>query len=523
MTEQTAVPDSGGYIEDPALKRNILITMCLALMAVIASMSGLNVAQQELALEFQASQSQILWIINAYVLALAAFLMPIGAIGDRWGRKPVLLVGLALFGVASLAGALAGSIGFMTASRAVAGLAAAMIMPVTLSVVTSSFPPEERIQAIGIWAGVAGGGGMVGMFVSSFMVDYLSWRWSFALPIVLVLVAFTLTMRVVPNSREAVTHPFDLIGSILSAVAIGGLVLGIHEGPEVGWTKPITLAGLIVGVLAAIAFVVWELRQDDPLLDVRVFSNRRLSIGSVTLLGLFAAMMGVFLVLFPYFQAVLGWSALRSASAMLPMALVMMPVSALVPKVSRAIGSHRTILMGLTISGTGFITLALMASVDGGYFSVLPGLMVIGLGIGFGMTPSTEAITAALPDAKQGVASALNDTTREIGGALGVALLGAMLAAGYKDAMTPKLEGFPEEIAGVASEGIGAAFAVAPAAGPRAPELIAAAQEAFVEGWVRSMWIGVGIIAVLIAFAVIRRPHDDPAAETDTAREIVHV
>ncbi|MGD9755005.1 MAG: MFS transporter, partial [Acidimicrobiia bacterium] len=213
--------------------------MLTALIAVIASVSGLNVAQQGLAIDLGASQGTVLWIINAYTLALAALLMPIGAIGDRWGRKPVLMAGLVLFGLAAVVAAIAPSAGVMIAARVAAGAGAAMIMPVTLSVITSSFPPEERARAIGLWAGFAGSGGMIGLFVSAFMVDVLDWRWTFVLPIVLSAVSLAVTALHVPNSREGAVHPFDTGGSVLSALAIGGLVLGIHEGPEKGWGHPL--------------------------------------------------------------------------------------------------------------------------------------------------------------------------------------------------------------------------------------------------------------------------------------------
>lgn len=517
-----AEPDD--IVRDPKQRRMVLTAMCLALMAVIASVAGLNVAQQELALDFGASQADIVWIINAYTLALAAFLMPIGAIGDRWGRKHVLLAGLVLFSLASAAAALVGTTEAMIAARAVAGLGAAMIMPVTLSVLTSTFPPDERAKAIGIWTGVAGGGGMIGMFVSAAAVDLVTWRWLFTFPIALIAVAFAISARYVPNSSEDTDHPFDVAGSILAMFAIGGLVLGIHEGPERGWSDTLTVAGLVVGVTALVGFVAWELRHENPLLDVRLFADRRLAAGSITLLSLFGVMAAIFLVLFPFFQAVLGWSALRSAAGMLPMAAVMMPTSALVPMVIARIGSQRTLLAGLALSSIGLATMALMASVDGGYLSVLPGLMIIGLGAGASMTPSTEAITTSLPDDKQGVASAMNDTTREVGTSIGVALLGSILAASYRSSIDPNLDGFPGEVAEAAREGIGAAFGVASLAGDDAPRLIRTAQEAFVDAWVNSMWIGVGITTAVFLYVLVRGPRETPApaapvTSTDTGTE----
>ncbi len=498
--------DADDVVRDPVRRRMILIAMCLALMAVIASVAGLNVAQEKLALDLGASQSEILWIINAYGLALAAFLMPIGAIGDRWGRKYVLLIGLVTFAGASVAAASAGSVELLILARAVAGVGAAMIMPVTLSVITSTFPPEDRAQAIGIWTGVAGGGGMIGIFVSAVMVDLVSWRWLFTFPIALIVGAFVLAVRYVPNSSEDIEHPFDVGGSVLSIFAIGGLVLGIQQGPEQGWTDPLTLAGLIVGGACATGFVMWELGRRAPLLDIRVFRDRRLAAGSITLFSLFAVMSAIFLVLFPFFQSVLGWSALQSAAGMLPLAVVMMPTSASVPKLIPRLGSRRILLIGLALSGAGLATLALTASVDGGYWAVLPGLLIIGLGAGASMTPSTEAITVSLPADKQGVASAMNDTTREVGGAIGVALLGSILAASYKSSITPKLESFPDDVATDAREGIGAAYGAAEHAGARAHELIDLAKHAFVDGWVQAMWIGVLITALVFVFILLRGP-----------------
>jgi EmrB/QacA subfamily drug resistance transporter len=493
-------------VHDPRRKRLILAAMCTALMGVVASVSGLNVAQQDLAREFGASQGAILWMINGYTVALASLLMPFGAIGDRWGRKPVLVSGLGLFFLSSVGAALAPSIAFMIAARVVAGIGASMIMPVTLSVITSTFPEEERAQAIGIWAGVAGSGGLVGLFVSSFMVDMVNWRWLFVLPAALAVVSLWLTSRAVPNSREHFEHPFDIAGSVLSFFAIGGLVLGIHEGPENGWGSPLTVAGLGVGLACLVAFIMWERRHADPLLDVSVFRNHGLSSGALTLMLLFGVMFGIFLVLFPFLQAVLGYSALKSAVSMLPMAVVMMPMSALAPQIAQRFGSRRTMLIGTGVGATGLAVLALRASVEGGYWSILPGLVIMGAGNGLAMTPSTEAITASLPVDKQGVASALNDTSREIGGAVGVALLGSILSSGYRSAIEPSLAGLPKPMAEAAAEGIGNAFGVAQKAGPAGPKIISAAQHAFVDGWTGAMWVGVAMMGIAFLYLLLAGP-----------------
>ncbi|MEU0091755.1 MFS transporter [Kribbella sp. NPDC006257] len=491
---------TGATIQDPRQRRAILLGVCIALMAVIASVSGLNVAQPQLSLEFGASQSTVLWIINIYTISLAALLLPLGALGDRWGRKPMLLAGLVVFGVASAAAGLAPSIEVMVVARFLSGVGAAMIMPVTLAVITSTFPAEERSKAIGVWTGVAGGGGLLGMYLSAVLVDFASWRWLFVLPVALVVVAMGVALRSIPNSIEE--RRFDGVGALLSVIAVVGLIFVLHEGPSAGWTAGVTLTSLVVGVVAAIAFVTWELRQAAPLLDLRLFRERGPASGSVSLLTVFGVQAGIFVVLFPYFQAVLGWSGLRATLGMMPMAVVMMLASGLAPRAAARIGARSTMASGILLAGAGLVLMATFVSVDGGYLSVLPGMLAMGLGMGLTMTPATEAITSALPPARQGVASALNDVTREFGTALGVALLGAILSAGYRAAIESRLDGIPPATAGTAREGISNALAAADGSQP----LIRAAQESFVAGWQQAMWAGVAITALLFVYVLLRGP-----------------
>jgi EmrB/QacA subfamily drug resistance transporter len=503
--------DPGGVpgepLPDARRLRTILVAVCIALMAVIASVSGLNVAQPDLAITFDASQSTVLWMINTYTLSLAALLLPFGAIGDRLGRKPMLLAGLTVFGVANAAAGLASSAEVMLAARLFGGVGAAMIMPITLAVITSTFPEEKRGQAIGVWTGVAGGGGILGMFLSAALVDVLTWRWLFCLPIALVAVAFALVLRSVPNSREESGHGFDTVGALTSVVAVVALIFVLQEGPVRGWTASATLLGLVVGVIAAIGFVAWELRRRDAaLLDVRLFGERALAGGSITLLAIFGVQAGIFVVLFPFFQAVLGWSALRSTLALMPMAVLMMLASGLAPRLTARISPRATMATGILLAGAGLALMAAIVSVDGGYPSILPGMLTMGIGMGLAMTPSTEAITGALPQGRQGVASALNDVTREFGTALGIALLGALLSSGYQNAIDSRLEGVPGGAADAAREGVANAIDAANQASTHADALIRAARESFVDGWQSAMWAGVAIMTALFVYVLARGP-----------------
>ncbi|GAB3561809.1 MFS transporter [Amycolatopsis endophytica] len=513
-----AAPVSGGSTPDARQLRAILIAVSIALMAVIASVSGLSVAQTHLAVEWGVPQTTVLWIINVYTLALAALLLPLGAIGDRLGRKPVLVAGLIVFGAASVAAGLAPSAAVMIAARVAAGVSAAMIMPVTLAVITSTFPEEKRGQAIGVWTGVAGGGGVLGMFLSALLVDVADWRWLFALPVALAVAALAMTLKSVPDSRERSAHTFDSVGAVLSALAAIGLIFALQEGPERGWTDPGSLISLAVGVAAAIAFVAWELhRRDASLLDVRLFRERGLAGGSVTLLVVFGVQAGVAVVLYPFFQAVLGWSGLASTVALMPMALTMMAASGLAPKIAAKTGARSTMTVGIALSALGLALMALFVSVDGGYLSIVGGMVAMGLGMGLAMTPSTEAITGSLPRAKQGVASALNDGTREFGTALGVAMLGGLVASGYRGAIDDELGGVPRAAADIAREGIANAVEVAPGTGAHAQGLIDTARQSFVEGWQQAMWAGVAVMGVLLVYVALRGPKGTRPAITDEA------
>ena len=513
----TPAPAMAAAPPDPAAEARrrtwILVAVCTGLIAVVASVSGLNVAQGQLAADLGATQSQLLWVINGYTIALAALLLPVGAIGDRWGRKQVLVIGLAIFAVANVAAALSSTVNQLLAARVVAGAAAAMIMPVTLSVITSTFPEEERDRAIGVWAGFAGAGGILGLLSSSIVVDNFTWPWVFAAPTLLALAALALTVAVVPRSREEQHGRFDTLGSFLSAIAVGGLVLAVHEGPEVGWSDPLTVFGLTLGVLGAAWFAWWELHVEDPLLDIRVFRNRSLASASIVLMVLFAMMMGLFLILVQFLQAVLGYSAIKASLSLMPMAAVMMPLSAMAPRIASRVGYRAMFGIGMGLFSAGLAMMAAMASVDGGYWSVFPGLMVLGVGMGLAQTPATTAITASLPVEEQGVASALNDTVREFGGALGIALVGSVLSAGYRSGLGSAPDALPPEAREAVTSGIGGAAYVAQQAGAAGEQIMVVARGAFVDGLGSALWIAAGISLLAGIAATLWTPRQAHAAD----------
>jgi EmrB/QacA subfamily drug resistance transporter len=515
-TDTVARNDAAPTITDPRRRRLVMAAVCAALVAVVAGVSGLNVAQQAIALDLGASQSQILWAINGYTVALAALLMPVGAIGDRWGRKPVLLAGLGVFALGSLVAAFATTPELLIVGRVVAGAGAAMVMPVTLSVITSSFPEEARGNAVGVWAGFAGAGGVIGLLASALIIDDLTWPWLFAIPVGMAAVAGLLAAAVVPNSHERGEGRFDTAGSILAVLAVGGIVLGIHEGPERGWSDALTIAGLVVGVGGLAGFVIRELRTAHPLLDVRVFANRALSSGIVALTVVFGIMFGIFLTLMQFMQAVLGFSAVRGAVGLLPMALVMIGLSPFAPKAAQRVGLRTMLVAGALLVGTGLVVMAVMVDIAS-YWSVVPGLLLTALGLAATMTPATTAITGSLSRGHQGVASALNDTSREIGGALGIALMGSIFNAQYRAEVGDVAGTLDPTQRKLVEDGIAGAAQVAESLGREGAPIITAARQALVDAWAGSMWVGaaiaLGAAALVVVLSLGRKGREDMAAD----------
>lgn len=499
-------------VSSPQKRRSILVGVCLALMAVIASVTGLNVAQPQVAVSLGASQSEVLWVINIYAITLAALLLPLGALGDRWGRKPVMIGGILIFAAANLLSALTPSTEMLLVARFLSGVGAALIMPVTLATITSTFPEEDRAQGVGIWTAVAGGGGILGMFLSAVLVDFLNWRWLFVLPIVLSGVALVVSMKAVPNSRETNVGRFDLVGAVVSVVMIMGVIVALHEGPGQGWASPVVLVSAIVGALATMVFVVCERRQTQPLVDLRDFRKRALSNGSLVILVWFGVQAGVFIVLFPFFQTVLGWSGLQATLGMMPMAILMMVASTLAPKLVAHLGSKLTIALGIALGALGLFLTAALVSIDQGFLSILPGMVAMGLGMGLSLTPSTEAITSSLPDSRQGVASALNDVTRELGTALGVALLGAVFASGYAQAVSTHLVGEAQAVMDAGRLGIANLLELLQSGGVSQTTILAA-REAFLQGWRQAMGLGAGILVVLMVMTLFLAPKKTPSLD----------
>jgi EmrB/QacA subfamily drug resistance transporter len=490
----------------------ILAVMCLALVMVVAGVSMLANALPSIAADLDASQSSQQWIVDAYALVLAALLLPAGALGDRFGRRRALIAGTAIFGVASALSAVAGSAGPLIGLRALTGLGAALLMPGTLSTITSVFPPEERAKAVGIWAGFAGAGGTLGILASGALLEQFWWGSIFVVSAVLATLACLGVIAFVPDTRAEEHVGLDPRGAVVSALGIGLLVLGIIEGPERGWSDPLTLTGLVAGVLFLGAFVWVELRTEEPLLDPRLFSHRGFATGSASLFLQFFAMFGFFFVSLQFLQLVLGYSTFEAALALLPMSLVILPISAVAGTMSERYGHRLVGGIGLAVSAVGFALFATLGT-GSGFWAFMLVTIVIGVGAALAMTPATNAIVASLPRAKQGVASAVNDTARELGAAFGVAVLGSAFNTGYRNSIDTHLGGLPAAVAQQAREAPAIAVQVASRL-PGGGALADAAREAFATGMRYAVLLGMALLLVGAVFVWLRG-----AARTDQARE----
>jgi EmrB/QacA subfamily drug resistance transporter len=481
----------------------ILRVMCLALMMVVAAVASLNVALPGIARDTGASQTQLQWIVDAYAIVFAALLLPAGAIGDRFGRKPLLAVGLALFGSISFAALFVHTAGTLIALRAGMGVAAALIMPVTLSVITTVFPPEERGKAVGTWVGVAAGGGVLGLLSSGLLLEFFSWPSIFALNVVLATLALAGTLAVVPATREARPPRLDPLGTLLSVAGLAAIVFGTIEGPERGWGDAVTLAALLGGFAAVALFIVWELNRREPMLDPRNFMRRGFGAGSLSIAVQFFAAFGFLFLALPYLQLVLGYSPLQAAGALLPMALVVIPLSRFAPKIAGRVGVRVTGPIGLGLMATGFVILSTLGS-NASYWHFLAGLLPFGAGMALAGAPATTAIVASLPREKQGVASAMNDVSRELGGALGIAVLGSVLNTAYRSGVEQHTSGLPAGVADHARASLGAAQAIGRQLG--ASDLVTHATDAFVHGVSLALLAGAGALLGGAVFVAVRAP-----------------
>jgi EmrB/QacA subfamily drug resistance transporter len=476
--------------------------LCVSLLLISLDNTILNVAIPSIVRSLDATSTELQWIVDAYAIVFAGLLFTMGALGDRVGRKWVFMGGLVVFAAGSAAAAWSGSPGVLTLSRAVMGVGAAALMPCTLSILTNVFVSErERSRAIGVWSGTAGLGVAIGPILGGFLLVHFWWGSVFLINVPIAAVGVLATALIVPNSKNPVSKKADPIGSILSMVGLGSLLWGIIEAPSRSWTSPLVIGALSGSVLVITAFVVWERRSDHPMLPMRFFGNRRYSVAVAALALVMFALLGMFFLMTQYLQFCLGFSPLKTGLGIAPIAAVLLVVAPLSALIVRRVGTKPVVAGGLLLIALGLGLLS-GTTVHDTYGDAFPWFVLIGLGVGLTMAPSTESIMGSLPKEEAGVGSATSDTSMQVGGALGVGILGTALNLRYQNLITPVLSHLPipANINAVILGSVGGALAVAHRVpGPAGDALTSSATGAFISG----MNLGLLVASVVVGLAAI--------------------
>jgi EmrB/QacA subfamily drug resistance transporter len=489
--------------------------LCASLLAIVVDNTIVNVALPTLTRDLGADIGDLQWVVDAYTLVFAGLLLLAGALGDRFGRRRMLLIGLAVFGAASTWAAYSGSVAALIAARAVMGAGAALIMPATLSLLVSVFKDtRERSTAVGIWAATAGLGVALGPVIGGYLLDHFWWGSIFVVNVPLVAIAIVAGHRLIPESRDPVARPIDWIGAGLSSVGLVALVWAVIEAPSKGWTSTPVIGACAIAITALIAFVLWQRRTDEPLLDVRLFSNARFTAASSTIMVLFFALFGFLFLSTQYLQFVLGYSPLGAGVRALPYAGAMIVFAVGSSTLVARLGTKRVVTVGMLLFAAG-LAVAATVSTDSGYGLLAVAMVLMGAGMGLAGAPSTESIMGSLPPERATIGSAVNDTTRELGGALGVAIVGSVMSSLYAAKLSDTLpDSVPPAATEAARESLGAGTQLG-------PDIANAAREAFVHAMSGASLV-VAIVATLGAViawlylpARVAAEHDNVQAAPD--------
>jgi MFS transporter, DHA2 family, multidrug resistance protein len=483
-----------------------LIVLCLAIFISTVDTTVVTVALPEISSDLGASTSQLQWILDSYTIALAGFILLGGGLADRFGRKRVFMSGLGLFALTSLLATFASSAGELIVYRAAMGLGAALIFPPALSLVAVIFSPVERRVAIAVWSVVAGAGLALGPVIGGALLNEFWWGSAFFVNVPVAVIGVVAALVLLPESRRPGAPPLDLVGAALSVLALGSLIYGIIEGPNVGWATVEVGGALGLGVVAVWAFIAWELRQQDPLFDVRVLGNPAVLAGFTTLFLFYIAFLGIEFVIPQYLQSVEGETALAAGLVMIPLGIGQIVLAPFTPRLLDRVGPRRLMTGTLAGIGVGAVVLSLLTEA-GGVALIVAGLVIISASLALGFAPATAVVLNALPVAKAGDGSEVNQLARQVGAAFGIALIGSILAGVYSSELASETTALTDRQSETVDQSLSDAQKVAgDLGGARGAALTDAADDAFERGAEVSLWAiaGLSAAAALIVFALLR-------------------
>ncbi len=502
----------------------ILATLCLCAFAVNVDTTLVNVALPRLATELGASTRQLQWIVDAYSLVFAALVLSAGSLSDRFGRRGALITGLAIYGAANGAAALTTSPGALVATRALMGVGAAVIFPTTLSIISNVFTDRrERATAIGLWGAATGAAVAFGPIIGGALLQSFSWQATFVAKVPLALAAIALVAWVVPTSRDPQAPRLDLPGFALSSAGVGVIVFAIIEAPTAGWASASTLALLAAGAALLAVFVAWEKRAAEPMLNLSLFRNPRFSGASLSITVAFFSLAGFIFLIVQYMQVIKGWSPLETGVRTLPVAVAVGVSSVLGTEIAVRRGSKVIVTLGLLCMAAALGWVAIAQTASTGYLVIAGQMVFLGAGMGLTSAPATESIMGTVSNAKAGVGSALNDMSRELGGTLGVAVVGSLFASAYTaELATRAAHALPAAVVGHARESVGAAYATVHAlaaggAGQAALELRHVASTGFMNGLSTGCAVVAGTCVVGAVVCAIVLPAQPPEQSPDEA------
>ncbi|PXX08085.1 MFS transporter [Mycolicibacterium moriokaense] len=496
-----------------------LAFICLNVFVISVDATIVNVALPTLSRELNADTAQLQWIVDAYTLVMAGLMLSMGSLSDRFGRRAWLSAGLAAFALTSAVASQVDSAGTLIWARAAMGVGAAVIFPTTLSLITNIFTdPVKRAKAIGLWAAMVGIGVAAGPISGGWLLEHFSWGSVFMVNLPVAAVAIIGGVLFIPTSRDPAAPPVDLPGLVLSSVGITALVYTVIEAPNWGWGSLHTAAGFAAAAVVLAAFALWERHTPHPMLDVSVFANRRFSGGSLAVTAGFLTLFGFIFVITQYFQFIKSYSAFETGVRLLPVAISIAVASIVGPRIVERIGTTAVVVAGLAIFAAG---LAWASTADGAtpYLEIATQMLMLGGGLGLTTAPATESIMGSLSADKAGVGSAVNDTTRELGGTLGVAIVGSVFASIYSSRLGSNgaVSALPEQVRSTMERSMAAARQViGQLPPPLVPDVRAAVNTAFLDGMQIGSLVSAGIAAAAAVVVAVLLPAraEQPVAVT---------